>query len=77
MQRGRRGVGLGPLVFGWELRPELRLKTNPEVGNPEIHRAARTKLHSEKYDRYKSIRCAAVLLPRKEATPVTIRIQLL
>ena len=45
MQRGRRGVGLGPFVFGWELRPELRLKTDPEVGNPEIHRAARTKLH--------------------------------
>ena len=47
MQRGRRGVGLGPLVFGWELRPELRLKTDPEVGNPEIHRAARTKLHTQ------------------------------
>ena len=42
MQRGRRGVGLGPLVFGWELRPELRLKTKPE-----IHRAARTKLHTQ------------------------------
>ena len=47
MQRGRRGVGLGPLVFGWELRPELRLKTNPEVGNPEIHRAAMTNLNTQ------------------------------